>query len=35
MLFFLKNAKAKQLENAMDAAQSAGGPAAWAGLPEE
>ena len=35
MLFFLKNAKAKQLEAAMDAAQSAGGPAAWAGLPEE
>lgn len=36
MLFFLKNAKSKQLENALARSQRAAGPAAaWAGLPED
>lgn len=36
MLFFLKNAKSKQLEDALARSQRAAGPAAaWAGLPED
>lgn len=36
MLFFLKNAKSKQLEDALARSQRADGPAAaWAGLPED
>ena len=36
MLFFLKNAKSKQLEDALAQSQRAAGPAAaWAGLPED
>lgn len=36
MLFFLKNAKSKQLEDALAQSQRADGPAAaWAGLPED
>ena len=36
MLFFLKNAKSKQLEDALAESQRAAGPAAaWAGLPED
>ena len=36
MLFFLKNAKSKQLEDALAQSQRASGPAAaWAGLPED
>ena len=36
MLFFLKNAKSKQLEDALAQSQRAVGPAAaWAGLPED
>ena len=36
MLFFLKNAKLKQLEDALAQSQRAAGPAAaWAGLPED
>ena len=36
MLFFLKNAKSKQLEDALVQSQRAAGPAAaWAGLPED
>ncbi|HIZ57634.1 MAG TPA: ABC transporter permease [Candidatus Faecalibacterium gallistercoris] len=36
MLFFLKNAKSKQLEDALAQSQCAAGPAAaWAGLPED
>ena len=36
MLFFLKNAKSKQLEDALAQSQRSAGPAAaWAGLPED
>lgn len=35
MLFFLKNTKSKQLEDALDRSQRQGPAAAWAGLPEE
>ena len=36
MLFFLKNAKSKQLEDALAGRQRSTGPAAaWAGLPED
>ncbi len=36
MLFFLKNAKSKQMEDALARSQRAAGPAAaWAGLPED
>ena len=36
MLFFLKNAKSKQMEDALAQSQRAAGPAAaWAGLPED
>ena len=35
MLFSLKNAKAGQLESALTERQKAGGPDAWANLPDE